>query len=359
MPFQSALELSKQLITIESTADNPHGLEQALDVSLAKLHNFTIEYFEDFGVKSALVYNTAKRPKEFRLIIGGHLDVVPGKPFQFVPVEKNGRLYGRGSYDMKPAMAVLIELFSLQATKVNYPLALQLVTDEEQGGHHGVRHQLAQGVRSQFTVLGEYSDGLINNQAKGICWLRLKTNSVSAHGAYPWRSTNATSLMVQALNDLQRAHPRPTKETDKTTWNISWFDVPDKTKNRSSASAEAFIDVRFNSGDKTFTSLNPQIITSYVQSLTDVELAIDVITLETACHTKSTNPDVQNLKKHTGATFLSTHGTSDIRFFESHGMPGVCFGPKGANPHAKDEYVEIDSLKKYYDWMRAYIKNIG
>jgi len=85
---------------------------------------------------SPLIYLGAKRPR-FQVILNAHLDVVPAQPDQFRPRREGDRLYARGAQDMKVAALVEAQVFRELAAELPYPLALQLVTDEEVGGRDG------------------------------------------------------------------------------------------------------------------------------------------------------------------------------------------------------------------------------
>ncbi len=83
-------------------------LEAADEMSVA-FHwlnsDYTIERFERNGIKSALIYFGRTRPKEFKVLLNGHLDVVPGKKEAYTPKIKGNRLYGVGAMDMKANVA--------------------------------------------------------------------------------------------------------------------------------------------------------------------------------------------------------------------------------------------------------------
>src|SRR5690349_11470695 len=104
MDTKQIIATTKRLIAIRSTADNPAGLHEAVDMMAAiiqKCPNVTIERFEQNDKPSFLAYRGSTRPEKFDILLNGHIDVVPGNPEQFVPVEKDGKLYGRGALDMK------------------------------------------------------------------------------------------------------------------------------------------------------------------------------------------------------------------------------------------------------------------
>src|SRR5260221_12071297 len=156
-----------------SFAGNQEGLDEILQLILAILQDFTIEKFTTNGVTSVLVYNMQTRPKKFKVILNGHLDVIPGKAVQYQPQVKGDKLYGVGAMDMKANVACMIYTFKEVAKKVKYPIALQLVTDEQSGGMHGTKYQIEKGVRADFVISGETTNFEIVNNAKGALWLKV------------------------------------------------------------------------------------------------------------------------------------------------------------------------------------------
>src|SRR3989344_7150095 len=120
--LQNIISLSREFISIKSIFENPKALEEILELALSHVKEYTIERFENNGVKSALVYRASKRPKKFKIILNGHLDVIPGKESQYAPQIKGKRLYGVGSMDMKANVACLIMAFKEMADKANYSL---------------------------------------------------------------------------------------------------------------------------------------------------------------------------------------------------------------------------------------------
>ena len=81
--INNIVSLSAKFIRIKSVQGNTKALEEVLGLALSELKGFKIERFEKNGSKSALIYNSTKRPKKFKIILNGHLDVVPGKEHQY------------------------------------------------------------------------------------------------------------------------------------------------------------------------------------------------------------------------------------------------------------------------------------
>ena len=69
---------------------------------------------------------------------------------------------------MKVSALVEAQVFRELASGLPYPLALQLVTDEEVGGRDGTLRQIGQGVSGEFVVIGEHSGLQIVTDSKGM-----------------------------------------------------------------------------------------------------------------------------------------------------------------------------------------------
>src|SRR5579859_6476721 len=139
--------LSKILIAVPTVIGDQKYLDLALEIVHQDLFDYNFTKFTNNNFNSILYYNTESFDKPFKIILNGQLDVAFAKPYQFKPHVKDGKLYGRGAYDMKSATATMILLFKELAKKVSYPLALQLTTDQELDSYHGTRYQIEQGVR--------------------------------------------------------------------------------------------------------------------------------------------------------------------------------------------------------------------
>lgn len=351
------LSLTKFLISIPSAFNNKKALNDVLNLALKEVDNFTIERFEKDGYPSALVYPQKSRPKEFKMILNAHLDVVAGKDDQFKPYEKDGKLYGRGAIDMKGAAAVLILVFKEVAKKVSYPLALQLVTDEEIGGFRGTKYQIEKGVRADFVLAGEPTDFDINNKAKGIIWAKIKTKGKSAHGAYPWMGKNALWLAKKILDKVEKEYPVPKKEVWQTTFNLAKIETTNQTFNKVPDEATIFFDIRyipeeFNGQD---FEKGKKILTKKIKKLVGNLGDIEILLFEPPQFTDEKDPHVLKLKQsikkvlNKNPKIIVKHGGSDIRHFNQVGCFGVTFGPIGANLHGDNEWVVIDSLRDYFN----------
>jgi len=352
--IHKARKLGEKLIAIPSTADNPEELRHALDIAKMELQGFAVEEFEGSGIPSVLISNTDDTSRQFKVILNAHLDVVPAGKYQLV--EKEGKFYGRGAYDMKIAAAVMILLFKELAKSVDYPLALQLVTDEEMGGFHGTKYQVEQGVSGEFVIAGDISDLKVQNKSKGMLWIKIKANGKSAHGAYPWEGENALEKLQRGLEKLKMLYPDPEEAVWRTTINIAKIETPNVAFNKVPEEATAFLDVRFIPEEK-------DTIMDTIKSNLASDAQIEIIANETSQYTDENNIYVKHLKtsieKITGskAEMLQLHGASDVRFYEQMGVPAVCFGPHGGGQHSDEEWVEKEGIQTYYEILKLTVRS--
>src|SRR3989344_156937 len=253
------ITLAKSLIAIPSVSNETNELNKIFDLIKEELKGFEFREFKSEDITSLFYSNDLS--KRQKLILNAHLDVVPGKKEQFVPVIKDNKIYGRGAYDMKSAAAVMIILFKELSPRVDYPLGLQLVTDEEIGGLKGTKFQIENCVDAEFVIAGENTNLKINNLSKGIIWLKLKTRGKAAHGAYPWFGENAIWKMNKALSAIEKIFPELTKEQWVSTINLSNIETSNKAFNKVPDECTASLDIRFipEDGNKVIDKIKDRI----------------------------------------------------------------------------------------------------
>lgn len=349
--------LTERLVAIRSVAGNPEGLEASLSCALAELPGYTVERFERNGIKSALVYNTEARPGRFTFLLNCHLDVIPAKDEQFTPRIEGDRLIGAGAMDMKGNLAAALVAFDEVAKTLKTPVALQLVTDEEEGGFDGTKLQVEKGVRADFVLATEPTNFDIVNQARGVLKLHITTHGVTAHGAYPWRGDNAVWKMHEFLTALKAAYPLPTKEGWETTVNVGMLSTDNTAFNKIPDTCTVGIDVRFVSEDSE--RVLPSILALLPEGTT-----YDILANEAALFTEKTNEYLAALSKIAADTLgapvsvRGAQGTSDARHFQVVDCPGIEFGPVGGGIGSDDEWVDLPSLLKYHGIITAFLRSL-
>jgi succinyl-diaminopimelate desuccinylase len=352
------VELSEKLVRLKTIPGNAKALNASLQLIQQQVKNFTIEEFEQEGVRSILVHNAAKRPRKFKVILNGHLDIIPGKEHQYQPVIKKKKLYGVGTMDMKANLACMLFAFKDVAKAVDYPLALQVVTDEETGGFLGTKYQIDQGVRSEFVIAGETTNFNIVHEAKGVIWLKISHSGLTAHGAYPWKGQNSVVALSTFLNNLLKKYPVPQTQKWVSTINVSRMDTSNTTFNKIPDDGQLWLDIRYIPKDESK-------ILRDIKKILPPQCKIEIAANEPMLCVKKSNYFLKKLQRVTeevtqkSCEFYGAQGTSDARHFQRVNCPGVEFGPIGAGIGTDSEWVDIPSLNNYRKILGNFLRRIS
>ncbi|HYQ96579.1 MAG TPA: M20/M25/M40 family metallo-hydrolase, partial [Candidatus Eisenbacteria bacterium] len=185
------VRLLRDLIRIPSVnpklaAGEAHGEE--------RVAAFATEWLKARGVRARLDEVVPGRPNAVgevgdgngrALILCAHLDTVGTAGMTIPPFDprvEGGRVYGRGSYDMKGGVAaVMCAAAALAQEKLRGRILVALVADEEyasEGAEHFVRNHTADGC-----ILTEGSEGKLIVAHKGFVWAEVVTQGRAAHGS--------------------------------------------------------------------------------------------------------------------------------------------------------------------------------
>ena len=290
--------------------------------------------------------------------------MVPAAAGQFRPRRDGDRLYARGAQDMKISALAEALAFRQLAAALPYPVALQLVTDEEVGGRNGTRYQLERGVRGQFVIIGETSRLRIVTDSKGMLGVTLRATGHGAHSAYQWFGDNALVKLVGSVERVLARYPVATAEEWRTTVNLARIDTPNQARNQIPAAAEAWLDIRFPSEDHDFSGRSASEVAAYLQTFCEPGVTAVVDSLDAPHHTDRDRPEIGRLRAAALAQgyqpdFLRKHGAGDGRFYGALGIAAVAFGVGGDGQHGADEYAEISTIEPYYRALRQFLAGPG
>ncbi len=208
--------LTRALIARPSVTPDDAGCQQLLATRLAPL-GFRCETLSVGGVTNLWARRGDARPLA---CFAGHTDVVPTGPREqwtsdpFVPVERDGWLYGRGAADMKASLAAFvtaIETFVASHPGAPGSIALLLTSDEEGPSVDGtvrvVEKLAAAGEAIDYCIVGEPSSverlgDMIKNGRRGTLSGTLTVRGVQGHVAYPHLARNPIHLVAPALAEL-------------------------------------------------------------------------------------------------------------------------------------------------------------
>ncbi len=282
------------------------------------------------------------------LLLHGHLDVVPGLPGQFEPRVEGERLYGRGAYDMKGALACLLLALADLRGRTPVRVLLGIVPDEEseEAVERGGDVLVASGFTGDFAITGEPTDMHVGVAAKGVLAMRLEVAGRSAHGATPWLGENAILRAYQVFRAIEslpfasessELFDRPSINLGRILGGDALNKVPDR--------CVIDVDVRY------LPEQDPQEILAQVGDLDGARIVSHF-----SRPPASVDPGLPFVRAlceaaspHHGGevTSVGRDGASDAVSFLRVGIPAVEFGPLGGGHHGPEEWVSIPSLASY------------
>jgi acetylornithine deacetylase/succinyl-diaminopimelate desuccinylase-like protein len=321
-----------------------------------------IKRYEKNGFQSLVI--TTQKTKTPKVMLAAHLDVVKGSDNVFKPTVKDGKLYGRGVFDMKYAIACYLQL--LQELKKDIPrsdLGIMITTDEEIGGANGVNYLLNEEKYScDICVL---PDGGANwqliTESKGILQIKVKSSGKSAHGSKPWLGESAVDNLIDFLKYLKNEkifdenYYQRAEEHYCNTVNVGKISGGE-VANQVADYAEAILDVRFVSKENEADILN--LINKAAKKAGKIE--IEKIISGYPLKTDEKNIYVSefiNVAKLNDINIKSTftHGSSDARFFSENKIPVIVLRPNGGGHHSEEEWMDLDSLNEFYKVLKAFV----
>ncbi|HEX7065804.1 MAG TPA: M20 family metallopeptidase [Bacillales bacterium] len=205
-------ELLFRLIEIESHQEAA-GHEK-------EITSFIKEYLERCGIDVELQEVTEGRANLIALIKGngtgpslvlnGHMDTVPPYEMQepFSPRTDQDRIYGRGSVDMKGALAAMIHvLVGLKRSEVSLKGdVIFAATIGEENYSPGAYHLVNSGFQADYAIVGEPTGMKVGIAHKGVVWGEAQFEGRSVHGSVPEKGINAIYRASRWIEQIQNAY---------------------------------------------------------------------------------------------------------------------------------------------------------
>ena len=212
--WQDAVFLTKELVKIDSS--NPGNYEKEIK-----------DYIEAVLPKERAIISTSEvLPNRYNLMaeIEGeirtpalificHMDTVTlGTGWTKEPLgaeEIDGKIYGRGSCDMKSGLACALSVFLEMAERYKKPKhSLKLIcTADEEDFMRGVEKAIADGwVQKEDWIMDtEPTNGQIQVAHKGRTWFEITVDGVTAHASTPWKGADANAGMAEVIRNIRLA----------------------------------------------------------------------------------------------------------------------------------------------------------
>jgi len=306
------------------------------------------------------------------LVLAGHTDTVPydqsgWSSDPFVLSERDGRLYGLGSSDMKGFMGLVVEAVrELRASDLKQPLVV-LATADEESGMTGAKALLDAGRRfGRHAVIGEPTGLVPKRMHKGVMMEAIRVIGRSGHSSDPALGVNALEGMTRVLNELQAWRGELQQR-----WRDPAFHVPVPTlnlghihggdnPNRICPEAELHIDIRPLPG-MSLEELRAELQRRLRVSLGEAPWGLEFRSLFPGLPPMRTAADAEIVRAaetltgaEAGAAAFGTEGP----FLTQLGMDVVILGPGDIEQaHQPDEFLRLDRLQPTVDLLRRLIKD--
>ncbi len=296
------------------------------------------------------------------LMLCGHTDTVgvAGMDDPFSPVERDGRLYGRGAQDMKAGVAAMIDAARIVAAEGLGAgrLLVAAIVDEE---HSSIgADALVAKWSADAAIVTEPTDLAIAVAHKGFEWIDVEVHGRAAHGSRPAEGQDAILRLGRVLAELEaldRAlQARPphalvgtgslhasfvsggrelSSYPDHASLQMERRTLPDESQQHALDEVRGIVD-RLAAQDPTFRASARSMF-----GRPAYEIAADHLLPSTLCASLAA---VGGAPRICGASFWA-----DSAVLGHAGIPSVLFGPGGAGLHSTEEYVTVAEVLRCRD----------
>lgn len=291
------------------------------------------------------------------LMLCGHIDTVgvDGMRAPFAPEIRDGRLYGRGSQDMKGGVAAMMD--AARRVKDRWKagrLVIACVADEEfesLGAQALVREWTADAA-----VVTEPTDLAVAITHKGFAWMEVEARGRAAHGSRPAEGRDAILRMGRVLSRLEAldrelarraADPLtgpPSLHASIITGGREWSSYPDRATLRYerrtvAGETDADVDAELEALLNALRAEDAELEVTGRRVTSRPPYALD------PAHELPTRLAALARARGTAAPIAGQSFWTDAAILGEAGIPSVLFGPGGAGLHSIEEYVILDDVE--------------
>jgi len=327
-----------------------------------KLNDIEVELVESVSGRPNVVGIARGTGGGKTLLLNGHMDTVgiAGMPDAHQPVIKDGRLYGRGSYDMKGGVAAcMLAIAAARKQPLRGDVIFTGVIDEEYASVGTM--DLASRFHADGAIVAEFTELQLILAHRGFVWLEVETIGKAAHGSRPDLGVDAIVKMGKVLAEMERldqklranpTHPllgsgslhasliqggqELSSYPERCLLSVERRTLPGETPEGIEAELMESVQ-RVQRSDPSFQTV--------------VRRGIDRSPLETpenADIVKAIQASAMNVL-HRPPQIAGVQFWTDAAVLSAAGIPSVLFGPAGSGAHAAEEWVDLASVKACAD----------
>ncbi|MCO8101439.1 succinyl-diaminopimelate desuccinylase [Acinetobacter indicus] len=362
MNHSDTLELSLQLLRQPSVTPVDHNCQDIMAERLKKI-GFNIESMRFEDVDNLWARKGTEGPV---FCFAGHTDVVPTGSLDawhsdpFAPEIRNGKLYGRGSADMKTALAAMVvasERFVAKHPDHKGSIAFLITSDEEGPSINGtvkvVETLEARNEKMDWCLVGEPSSthrlgDIVKNGRRGSLNAVLTVKGKQGHVAYPHLAINPIHTASKALAELcETVWDNGNEYFPATSFQVSNIQAGTGATNVVPGTMTVTFNFRYST-EVTAEQLKARVleVLDRHQLNYDIQWTLSGLPFLTPVG-ELVNAAKNAIRNVTGVeTELSTSGgTSDGRFIAPTGAQVLELGVLNATIHQINEHVNIDDLE--------------
>jgi succinyl-diaminopimelate desuccinylase len=366
--MMNVVDLLLKLLSYKSLTPDDGGSLQFIE---EYLDGFEAMYVNQEGVKN--LFLTKKFAEGEHLCFAGHVDVVPAgdnwDTNPFVPVIKEGKIYARGTQDMKSGVAAFVQVCK-EVENFSGRLSVLLTSDEEGDAKYGtvvmLEHLKKQGMLPDYCIVAEPTCERVFGDAikigrRGSINGYLTIQGKQGHAAYPEKAINPVHQIAPILDKIAGVH-LDNGDDDFAPSQMVITDIRGgmEVTNVTPGSLKIMFNVR-NSTKTTQEDIRLHIDKYFHDLDYNLELTQGSYPFVTTRDSKVVIALIQSIKEVTEVeTKLSTAGgTSDARFMGAYGIDVVEFGVINDTIHAPNEHTSIEEVEKLCDIFKNLVSHFN
>jgi succinyl-diaminopimelate desuccinylase len=330
-------------VAIPSVSHDEAALANYVEASLRDVPWLTVDRVGD----NVVARTTLGRPS--RVVLGGHLDTVPGE--QGARIEGDV-LHGLGSADMKGGLAIYLDLARTVSEPACDVTFVFYAGEEVDARFNGLAHLFADRpelLESDVAILGEPTDGWVEAGCQGTMRFELTLAGARAHTARPWMGVNAVHRLGKVLGVLDAYEARrPVIDGCEFREALQAVRVEGGVANNVVPDSATLIVNHRVAPDRTLAEAEAHVREVLAPVLADGD-ELTLLAADPPATPGLDRPLLKGMVERSGLPVRAKLGWTDVARFSEHGIPAVNLGP--GDPvlaHTAEERVERGTLESVH-----------